>query len=617
VLAGSFLYFLSAANGFSDDHFMHVVWGRQILEGRLFVRDMAPLGMPLQSAVSAAMEQVVGYRLLSEGLIVGATFAGGALLTFILARRVSRSLWIGAAAAVALALSAPPTYSYPKVVVYATGIALLWRYIDRPTTSRTVALAVAVAAAFYLRHDHGLYLGMVTVVVLMLRHRDEWRIGIRRCSVVAAISLGAISPYLLFIERTWGLGAYMADIRAVAAREYHQNRFESWPRWPLTAVDDVVRKSPDTSVTIGVRWQPDAPQESRREAARRYGLQVAAEGPLTSGRFVLSDISPATVFALVRDPAIDDTAGIDRRRGAVDLPGLRIGSLQLLAGLDTAPEAAAFLFYLLLASVPMALVALGTNGRWTGPLAERERLKVAAVALVAVVTMFGFIREPLAIRIADAMVAPLVLTAWLAAVLLTARRMTAMPAWKRAARNAVALVFLLLVARSVVVVGHVPSRLPTAGDWSSLHRRLWASPPFDAWEARGTAKYQAVRYIRDCTLDHEPLLVLWFAPDLYYYADRPFGSRLGFYMEGYWASAFHERANIAAIERDRPVLAVVEAGREASDLYTYPQLLDYIERHYSPIGELQSSGDNPIRVLARTDREPVSIDPVLGWPCYR
>ena len=617
VLVGSFLYFLSAATGFSDDHFMHVVWGRQIFEGRLFVRDMAPLGMPLQSAVSAAMEQVVGYRLLSEGLIIGIAFAGSALLTFLLARGVSHSLWIGTAAAVVLALAAPRTYSYPKIMVYAAGIALLWRYIDRPVTTRVIALALGVIAAFYLRHDHGLYLGVATVAVVMLRHEHEWRIGLRRCVVIAALSVAAVSPYVLFIERTWGLGAYLDDVRGVAAREYRQNRFESWPRWPLRAIDDIVRWSRETSVEIGVRWTPHASQASRREAAARYGLQAAPDGRLRSGRFVLNDITPANVFALIRDPAIDDTAGIDRSLGTVDLPGLRLGSLHPLAGLDTAPEAAAFLFYALIASVLLALLALILRHRLAGPIGERERLKLATVVIVAVITILGFVREPLSSRIADAMVAPLVLAAWLTAAFLTSRRPAGTPAWKRVARSTVALVLLLLVTRSVVVVGHVSTRLPRGNDWSSMQHQLWTSPPFEAWGAHGTAKYSAVRYIRDCTRDHEPLLVLWFAPDLYYYADRPFGGRLGFYMEGYWVSPFHERANIAAIERDQPLLAIVEEGREATDLYTYPRLLEYINQHYRPIGELPSSGGNAIRVLARTDRLPVSIDSELGWPCYR
>jgi hypothetical protein len=597
---------------------MHVVWGRQIFDGRFFVRDMAPLGMPLQSAVSAAMEHIVGFRLLSEALITGLAFAGGALLTFVLARRVSHSLWIGGAAAVVLALSGPPTYSYPKVVVYAAGIALLWRYIDRPTMTRAIVLGAAVAAAFYLRHDHGLYLGVVSAAVMMLRHRREWRIGVRHGAIAAAVSLAAVGPYLLFIERAWGLSAYVDDVRNVAAREYNQNRFESWPRWPLTKVGDVVRWSPPrTSVEIGVRWTSDSSQAARRDAARRYGLQVDSDEGIGSGRFVLNDIGRDNVFALISDPAIDDTAGIDRRAGVVDVPGLRIGRLHLLAGLDTGPEAAAFLFYLLIASVMMALITLVRYRDGTAPLGEGDRLKVAAVVLVAVVTMFGFIREPLAIRIADAMVAPLVLAAWLAAAFLTTPRMTTSHASRRLVRTAVALVVLLFVARSVVVVGHVPARLPRTDDWSSLHRRLWASPPFDAWGAQGTAKYKAVRYIRDCTSEREPLLVLWFAPDLYYYANRPFGGRLGFYMEGYWTSPVHERANIAAIEREQPLLAVVEAGREVSDLYSYPQLLEYVERQYMEIGELPSPDGNAIRVLARRDRVPLSIDPELGWPCYR
>ena len=65
VFATAFVFFLSAATDLSDDHFMHVVWGRQILKGRLFVRDMAVLGMPLQSALSALSEWLIGYRLLS------------------------------------------------------------------------------------------------------------------------------------------------------------------------------------------------------------------------------------------------------------------------------------------------------------------------------------------------------------------------------------------------------------------------------------------------------------------------------------------------------------------------------------------------------------------------
>jgi hypothetical protein len=65
------------------------------------------------------------------------------------------------------------------------------------------------------------------------------------------------------------------------------------------------------------------------------------------------------------------------------------------------------------------------------------------------------------------------------------------------------------------------------------------------------------------------------------------------------------------------VLAIVEAGREATDLYTYPRMLQYVDRYYHQIGVLTSSDGHALRVLARNDRSPQSIDPELGWPCFR
>ena len=65
IFAAAFVYVLPEATELIDDHFMHVAWGRQLLYGRWFIRDMAVLGLPLQSALSAAFEWAVGYRLLS------------------------------------------------------------------------------------------------------------------------------------------------------------------------------------------------------------------------------------------------------------------------------------------------------------------------------------------------------------------------------------------------------------------------------------------------------------------------------------------------------------------------------------------------------------------------
>jgi hypothetical protein len=177
---------LPEATELIDDHFMHVVWGRQLLYGRLFIRDMEPIGLPLQSALSAAFEWVFGYRLLSEGLIVALAFAIGAVLTFVLARRASSSTGIGVLAAVFQQAIAPRTYSYPKIVLYAAAILVFWRYIDEPSRRRFAQIVAIVALGFYLRHDHGLYLGIVATGVLGLRHVRDGQITKRLTAFASA-----------------------------------------------------------------------------------------------------------------------------------------------------------------------------------------------------------------------------------------------------------------------------------------------------------------------------------------------------------------------------------------------------------------------------------------------
>ena len=611
IFVCAFLYVLPEAAELIDDHFMHVAWGRQLLYGRWPVRDMVVLGLPLQYALSAAFEWTFGYRLLSEGLIIALAFATGALLTFVLARRASGSTAIGVLAAAFQVAVAPRTYGYPKILLYAAALLALWMYVDRPSRRRLALLGAIVCVGFYLRHDHGLYLGAVAAGVVLLRHTADWAIAVRRLAMLAVLCALAIAPYLIYAQFQVGVVSYVNDIRTIAEREHQANRFEGWPHWPLSSLADVVQWPADPpDATIGVRWSASASEDDRRAAAARYGLQVGAGGPVEAGRYLLTNVSTGNVRALIGDPVIDDTSGVDRGTGIVPLQGLRLGSLHLLPGLDSPGAAAAFLFYVLVALLPITLVRLAL----TPPrdVATRlEHVKVAGAVLVGVVTAIGFLREPLTIRITDAVVAPVILVAWWTGTVLRSSHSR-----RRYLVAVAAVVMLIPTIRSTVVIGAVPSRAERLRDLPAIWQQLSVSPPFEGWRATGSAKHQAVRYVRACTAPEDPLLVLWFAPDLYYYSDRPFAGRLGFYLEGYWTSADHERANIAALERDRPVIVLMEPGRRATDLYTYPQLLDYVSTHYHVLGELHSSDGRRVRVHARNDRTPSGVDAETGWPCF-
>jgi hypothetical protein len=611
----AFAYRLPDATALINDHFMHVAWGRQLLWGRLPVRDSVPLGMPLQTGLSAAAEWLIGYRLLSEALIISAAFAAAAVLTFVLVYRATARLAIAAGAALLEVAIAPRTYSYPKLVVYAAGIWLLWQYIDHPSLRRAVYLGAATALAFYLRHDHGVYLGLATVCVIAVRHGHAIREGVQRNAAFATTCAVLVLPFFGYVEAYGSVREYVRDLRQFSAREQSGNPFV-WPAWPLTSFESVARWTTpdDRSVQVNIRWSAAASDDRRRQAAARYQLHGHSPGTVESGRFTLSDTSTANGRAIINDPAIEDTSGIDRLTGNVYTVGWYVGPLRLLTGLDTARGSAALLFFVFLALPAAAAVALVRNRLAPGPLGRWERLKIAAVGLVAVITFAGFVRDALDVRIADAVVAPLLLGAWLSARWISGGRPWT---WNRAVRVAVLVIALIPVTRSIVVAGAVEPRIERAEPFAVTWKRLTASPPFNEWAARGGAEYRVVHYVRECTAAHEPLLVLSPAPQIYYYANRPFAGRMGWYMEGYYSSELNQRENARALERDRPSVAIIDAGRESRDLATHPSALHYVTQHYHPVGELAAADGTILRVLARNDRRPTGTFSDAGWPCYR
>jgi hypothetical protein len=610
----AFLYRLIDGASLVNDHFMHLVWGRQMLWGRLPIRDSVSLGMPLQTGLSAAAEWLVGYRLLSEALVVSTAFATGAFITFILAKRASGHVAIAVAAAVLEIAIAPRTYSYPKIIVYAAGLLLLWRYVDQPSIRRAVLLGVATAVAFYVRHDHGLYLGLVVAAVMALRHWATWQTAARASLAFASVCVLLVAPYLVYVQVNGGLWPVVQDLRQFNTREHSQNPF-IWPAWPLSSVTSVARwtTADERSASVAIRWSAGASDDIRRQAAERYQLQgTAGAGPLESGRFTLRDVSRRNAVALMNDPAIEDTGGIDRVTGEVPLPGWYVGPLRILEGLDGPPASAALLFFTFVTVMIVTAVVL-LRGSQPGPLGPWERVKVGAVLLVGVLTFIGFVRESIDARIGDAVVAPVLLAAWLCGKYFRTSRPST---WIRVGRVALLVVVLIPLTRSVVVAGGVGPRLQPREPYSAVWRRLVTSPPFDAWPAQGSAKYRIVKYVRECTGPREPLLVLWFAPEYYYYADRPFAGRMGAYMNGYYISADNQWKNRAALERDRPPIAILEAGREVDDLAGHSSALDYLAEDYHQIGELAATDGTILRVFGRNDRQPTSTQSDVGWPCY-
>jgi hypothetical protein len=222
LAVGAFRY-LSIA-GFSNDHYMHMAAGQQIAMGEWPSRDYVELGLPLMEALSAIPFLVVpNAPLFGEALLVAGMFGLAAVFTLYGARRLTGSWWIALLVVALEVVIFPRTYSYPKVLAYALGFLTMWRYIEQP--ARVVELATAVVLAFGLRHDHGIYLGLGSLIAVVLTPAAEGlRQVVRRAAVFAAIVTLFLTPYLVFTSVYDGLwrhlmrGVELQDVEGARGR---------------------------------------------------------------------------------------------------------------------------------------------------------------------------------------------------------------------------------------------------------------------------------------------------------------------------------------------------------------------------------------------------------------
>jgi hypothetical protein len=145
---------------------------------------------------------------------------------------------------------------------------------------------------------------------------------------------------------------------------------------------------------------------------------------------------------------------------------------------------------------------------------------------------------------------------------------------------------------------------------------LAADPPLSYWDGhRAPVSIQLAQYARDCVPASERLLVLWFAPEIYYYADRLMAPRHVVFVPGYQQLSLEQRLTLAKIERHAPPVAFANGALDESTREVYPAVVDYVHRHYDVKGTLEDDGERYL-ILARRDRPAVRAYGEEGWPCY-
>ena len=614
-----------------NDDYQHLAYARQLFHGDLPLRDFWDLSTTLQEVVSAASQLVFGHRLLAEALVIGIVTAVAVYLAYRIIQQLTGSSLIAAICAALFIIAVPRAYAYPKWIIYALACWLWWNNVWWPSAQKAIAAGLSTAAAFYWRHDHGVLVAVGVALGMVAAHGFS-KLAIRRTAIAGAVALVLTLPYLVFAALEIG-PLNLARMEMTALQDEH-GRSRATLNWPLRTASDLFQAEPADAYApeMTVRWQENTSPDVRGTALARYGLTaIAADGPQAQ-RVRLSARSIDSLKAVIEDPLIEDTAGVERGRAAFswsqwppwDRVRFRVPWLRftVLPGLDqqiVAGAAAAILLHAM--PLLVALLAGPTLRRLLPPaVTPRSLLLFAAFAVVVNV---GLLREPYESRAADVIVLPVVLFGVFLAVMLR----STYPVAVRWALRLAAVLLMVVAAKSFAVAGDFGDRLAwligegqslerAQGAWGEVAARLGASPPSAFWTGHtGPVTIRLAKYVRRCTAPSDRILLLWFAPEIHADADRLMAGRHLYYFAAFRDIDDEQRRELEKVTRSAPPIILANRNNYEAAVTAFPALMRYIESEYAPAASFDEDGDR-YSILVRRESSSPKTDTVTGWPCF-
>ena len=625
AFTGTFLLRYVTAS-FTNDHFVHLSRAQQIVLGDVPIRDFFDPGLTLQYYASAGALLLSGHNLLGEAILTSAFIAAGVALTFVASLRLSQSHWLAAAAAVIAALSMPRLYNYPKAFLYVLAVVCALRYSSQPGRLRLLVLAIVTAVAFLFRHDHGVYIGLAIVVLLTVRHWPVPRAIAANVMMYGTITIVLLAPFLVFVQTTVGLVRH-ARSTANQRESVSTLRFN---RLPITLDRDapLLTVAPPSRPRINVRWTAGLTDDARRDLERRHDLLDPAQVAASTWSYVPARLDAPHIAALVSDPAAADTHGIDRANSTVE-DGSRIDilqrrfpllRLQFAPGLLTGDNALAWFYYVTFL-LPFVGLIVAVVSLWRGTIDSVEAASVAMTLAICFIVVQTLVRGSPDSRLPDVSGPIAVLGAWVAArwIRFGERRGPAV----RRATVATVRVAALITVWSVTTNAELLTSLGASGALSgpvSVARHAGAATerlrfrPIDNWSRESTGLNGVIRYVFDCTAPTDRVLAAWFAPQLFFYAERAFAGGQVYLIPGWHDSLDDQRLTVARLQRQR-VPVVLESEDSDYEMF-FPHVAEYIHANYRAVA-LSTDRLSGYRILVDRRLQPTGTYEPLGVPCYR
>jgi hypothetical protein len=624
---GAFFFSLSTII-LLDDHFGRISPGRQIAQfGDLPFRDYLDPGYFLTEFSSAAVQWLFGDNLLGEALLTSSFIAVGTVLVFVLARRVSASSVTAFIAAVLALLLFPRAYDYDKVLFVPLGILLVWRYVETPTDSRVWAIAAGVVAGSLYRYDTGVFMAGSTVVAMAILHAGAWMTCARRL-VLFAIAVGCFAlPVLAYVQYSGGVVDALDQMLAYGRRETERTRLSIRPRIAITSLAGVVELPPPGNAIL-IRWAPQVDDAARVAAEARHGLLEAKLRGIAAERtwaYRISDSSTDNLRGLISDPLVEDTDGIDRAELTVPSEALWIRvqravpllRVRLLPGSWNVANADAVL-YNVFRLLPLVAALILVANLWQPPSMSRvEIASIVSVIALSLALNALILRDPVSARFGGMAAPTAILAAW------TVRRVHLMRAGigKRLLKAALVVVFAATVWSTSVSAEwsvRMPAEVFRPRHVISVAGGLRESPPRLDRLQKGE-QLGIVRYLRECTGRSDRVLIGWFAPDLYFFAQRGFAAGAVAFFGQHWSEPRFQARSVQLLASESVPVVILLAGDKLFPR-SYPLLMQYLDEHYESLGATNfddaRNGGGRYSLLVRRDRRADRVHPATGLPCF-
>ena len=598
---------------FANDHFVHLSAAQQIAMGDLPVRDFVERGLPLMPLISAAGQMLLGEGLRSELWVIAIAYGIAAALTYLVSLQLSSSATVAGLGALLPVAVYPVSYSYPKLLAPALGFAAACWYCAKPDTPRAVLIAVAVAVAFLLRHDLGVFLG-ASVVAMMFAFHGVSRQTLISAARVAAIAVLIVAPYLVWVQVFEGLGTYVREGIVFSEREAQRANWWTPPPFAVDSRRPMFERFAHGPV-VNVRWQPEAAETSIADAESRHRLVRQALNSPQSWTYELRRWSSSDIERLVKDPLAADTQGIDRSTYSLQVSaptGITSWLVNVYGpgeGLRFRANATAALFYLVWVVPIAAAVVLARTWSTSTPT---TRALVAMSLVMQFAMNLTMLRDPIETRIRDVLVPVSLLMAWLAGLIWQVRsagmdwRATASVRSTVVRRLAVAVVLLMIVA-GTAAVGDASTQIERtniANGIDGINLRLRTirrvlSPPDQRTGQLSPAYRTLVTSLARCTSPGSRLLTLTFAPEIFFYTHRGFAGGHVSFSPGYYTSDRDATLLLQRVSSEDVPFVILDSQTEGEMLGDYPRIGSYVRSNYHEAWRVPLTSEKAFVVLAR------------------